>query len=92
MTNTNYSLTTYGLEPNCRFALTFADLAKIVRLPPSATKALSLWRTVRNAHAHAATWLDAGFQRHARLRNGSVRFQRGGDPRSGIGGPSDRED
>ena len=68
------------------FALTFADLAKIVKLPPSATKHSAWWANSRNAHAHAATWLDAGFNATPDFVMGRVRFQRGGDQGRGIGG------
>jgi hypothetical protein len=68
------------------FNLSFSELDRIVDLPPSAKKHPAWWANSRNAHAHAATWLDAGFNATPDFVTGRVRFQRGGDRGRGIGG------
>ena len=67
-------------------SLSFAELDSMVDLPPSAKKHPAWWANSRNAHAHASTWLDAGFDSKPHFVTGRVRFQRGGDQGRGIGG------
>jgi hypothetical protein len=73
-------LTTYlANRTEVSFVLTFAELCQIVDLPPSAMKHSAWWANSRNAHGHAASWLDAGFNAKPDFNSGTVRFQRGRD-------------
>jgi hypothetical protein len=85
---TKYSALTEYLNGRSElsFTISFTELDHIVDLPPSAKKHPAWWANSRNAHAHAATWLDAGFNATPDFVTGRVRFQRGGDQGRGIGG------
>jgi hypothetical protein len=69
------------------FTISITELDHIVELPPSAKKHAAWWANSRNAHAHSATWLDAGFNATPDFVMGKVRFQRGGDQGRKHSGP-----
>ena len=64
--------------------LTFAELSRLVELPPSALKHRAWWANSRSAQWHAAAWLDAGYNATPDFNAGRVLFVRGSDRGRGV--------
>lgn len=78
---TKYDKLTERENGKVSIVLTFAELSRLVELPPSALKDGAWWANSRNAHAHAAIWLDAGYNAIPGFVAGRVRFVRGSNRR-----------